>query len=131
MTIGEIAEKTGVSVTTLRYYERIGLLPAVPRNSRGIRVYDESFVSWLELIQNLKIAGMQLEEIIEYIELAKLGARSLPARARLLAEARENMQQKLRSLQEAMKKADDVLENFAECWEPLTNELVQNLKIAS
>ena len=76
MTIGEIAEKTGVSVTTLRYYERIGLLPAVPRNSSGIRVYDESFVSWLELIQNLKIAGMQLEEIIEYIELAKLGARS-------------------------------------------------------
>ena len=131
MTIGEIAEKTGVSVTTLRYYERIGLLPAVPRNSSGIRVYDESFVSWLELIQNLKIAGMQLEEIIEYIELAKLGARSLPARARLLAEARENMQQKLRSLQEAMKKADDVLETFAECWEPLTNELVQNLKIAS
>ena len=90
------------------------MLPAVPRNSSGIRVYDESFVSWLELIQNLKIAGMQLEEIIEYIELAKLGARSLPARARLLAEARENMQQKLRSLQEAMKKADDVLENFAE-----------------
>ena len=131
MTIGEIAEKTGVSVTTLRYYERIGLLPAVPRNSSGIRVYDESFVSWLELIQNLKIAGMQLEEIIEYIELAKLGARSLPARARLLAEARENMQQKLRSLQEAMAKADDVLENFAECWEPLTHELVQNLKIAS
>ena len=131
MTIGEIAEKTGVSVTTLRYYERIGLLPAVPRNSSGIRVYDESFVSWLELIQNLKIAGMQLEEIIEYIELAKLGARSLPARARLLAEARENMQQKLRSLQVARKKGDEVLENLAECWEPLTNELVQNLKIAS
>ena len=90
------------------------MLPAVPRNSSRIRVYDKSFVSWLELIRNLKITGMQLEKIIEYIEFAKLGTRSLPAKARLLAEVHENTQQKRRSLQETMKKADDVLENFAE-----------------
>ncbi len=120
MTIGEIAEKTGVSITTLRYYERIGLLLPVPRNASGIRVYDVSFVSQLELIQNLKAAGMQLEEIIEYIALSKMGKESLSARAKLLSEARANMQRKVFSLQQAIKKADDILSNFKENWEPLT-----------
>ncbi len=120
MTIGEIAEKTGVSITTLRYYERIGLLLPVPRNASGIRVYDVSFVSQLELIQNLKAAGMQLEEIIEYIALSKMGKESLSARAKLLSEARANMQRKVFSLQQAIKKADDILSNFKENWGPLT-----------
>ena len=50
MTIKEVSEKTGISIDNLRYYERIGLLPEVPRNSSGIRNYDENSLGWIEFI---------------------------------------------------------------------------------
>ena len=73
MTIKEIAARTGVSADTLRYYERMGIIPAVPRTSGGVRNYDENFVEWVAFIQTLKGAGMSLEAIADYINLAKLG----------------------------------------------------------
>ena len=63
MTIKEIAARTGVSADTLRYYERMGIIPAVPRTSGGVRNYDENFVEWVAFIQTLKGAGMSLEAI--------------------------------------------------------------------
>ena len=54
MTIKEIAARTGVSADTLRYYERMGIIPAVPRTSGGVRNYDENFVEWVAFIQTLK-----------------------------------------------------------------------------
>ena len=73
MTIREVAAKTNMSTDTLRYYERIGLLPPVPRNAAGIRTYDEYFVDFINFIKNLKASGMSLEHIIDYIQLAKKG----------------------------------------------------------
>ena len=55
MTIKEIAARTGVSADTLRYYERMGIIPAVPRTSGGVRNYDENFVEWVAFIQTLKM----------------------------------------------------------------------------
>lgn len=66
-----MAEKTNMSADALRYYERIGLLPSVPRNAAGVRVYDEYFVQWIDFIKKLKASGMSLESIIDYIQLAK------------------------------------------------------------
>ena len=66
MTIKEIAARTGVSADTLRYYERMGIIPAVPRTSGGVRNYDENFVEWVAFIQTLKGAGMSLEAIADY-----------------------------------------------------------------
>lgn len=73
MTIREIAAKTNMSTDTLRYYERIGLLPPVPRNAAGIRNYDEYFVNFINFIKKLKASGMSLEHIIDYIRLAEMG----------------------------------------------------------
>lgn len=70
MTIREVAAKTNMSTDTLRYYERIGLLPPVPRNAAGIRTYDEYFVDFINFIKKLKASGMSLEHIIDYIQLA-------------------------------------------------------------
>ena len=80
MTIKEIAARTGVSADTLRYYERMGIIPAVPRTSGGVRNYDENFVEWVAFIQTLKGAGMSLEAIADYINLAKLGEQTCQQR---------------------------------------------------
>ncbi len=80
MTIKEIAARTGVSADTLRYYERMGIIPAVPRTSGGVRNYDENFVELVAFIQTLKGAGMSLEAIADYINLAKLGEQTCQQR---------------------------------------------------
>lgn len=88
MTIREVAAKTNMSTDTLRYYERIGLLPPVPRNAAGIRNYDEYFVNFINFIKKLKASGMSLEHIIDYIRLAEMGDATIQERKKLLAEAR-------------------------------------------
>ena len=79
----------GVTADTLRYYERVGIIPAVPRKAGGVRVYDENFIEWINFVQTLKASGMSLEAIADYIRLAKLGEATCQQRKNLLAQARE------------------------------------------
>ena len=69
MTIAEVSQKYGISADTLRYYERIGLIPPVPRNRSGIRDYDEASCGWVELMKCMRSAGVQIEALIEYVAL--------------------------------------------------------------
>ena len=66
MTITEVSKKYGLTPDTLRYYERIGLLPPVPRTKAGVRDYDEASCSWVELVKCLRGAGVQIEALIKY-----------------------------------------------------------------
>ena len=97
MTIKEVAEKTGVSTDTLRYYERIGLLPAVPRKANGIRDYDEFFIHLVSFIQDLKSVGFSLEAILDYIKLAKLGEASSEARKQMIIEVQNILLNKIKN----------------------------------
>lgn len=80
MTIKEAAKVTGITIDNLRYYERIGLIPEVPRNESGIRNYDEVTLSWIDFVMHFKKAGMPLESIREYVQLALKGEEKKPAR---------------------------------------------------
>lgn len=126
MTIREIAAKTNMSTDTLRYYERIGLLPPVPRNAAGIRNYDEYFVKFINFIKKLKASGMSLEHIIDYIRLAELGDATLQERKRLLAEAREMLSEKIHDLQLAVQEADYQLNNYENLLQSETYALVRS-----
>ena len=64
MTIKEVSEKYDISPDTLRYYERIGLIPKVPRNKSGIRDYDKESCGWIELMKCMRKAGVQIEALI-------------------------------------------------------------------
>lgn len=121
MTIREIAAKTNMSTDTLRYYERIGLLPPVPRNAAGIRNYDEYFVNF---IKKLKASGMSLEHIIDYIRLAEMGDATIQERKKLLAEAREMLLDKINSLQLVAELADYQLRNYENLLQPETYALL-------
>ena len=124
MTIREDAAKTNMSTDTLRYYERIGLLPPVPRNAAGIRNYDEYFVNFINFIKKLKASGMSLEHIIDYIRLAEMGDATIQERKKLLAEARETLIEKINSLQLIAELADYQLRNYENLLQPETYALL-------
>lgn len=124
MTIREIAAKTNMSTDTLRYYERIGLLPPVPRNAAGIRNYDEYFVNFINFIKKLKASGMSLEHIIDYIRLAEMGDATIQESKKLLAEARETLLDKINSLQLVAELADYQLRNYENLLQPETYALL-------
>lgn len=96
MIIKEASKITGISVDNLRYYERIGLIPPVPRTESGIRDYDAMSLRWIDFAMKFKRAGVPLESIIEYMRLAMEGDHTKAARREILAEAKENIRRKWR-----------------------------------
>lgn len=102
MTIKEVSEKYDISPDTLRYYERIGLIPKVPRNKNGIRDYDEESCGWIELMKCMRKAGVQIEALIEYVSLFKEGDSTINARKELLIEQRNKLIEKMEDMQDSL-----------------------------
>lgn len=75
MTIKEVSEKYGISSDTLRYYERVGMIPPVERTEGGIRNYGEDDIKWVELVLCMRSAGLPIEAIIEYVRLSRQARR--------------------------------------------------------
>ncbi len=98
MTISEVSKKFELSADTLRYYERIGLIPAVPRNQSGLRDYDEESCNWVEFIKCMRSAGLPIEVLIEYVSLFREGDNTLEARKDLLIEQRELLCKKIEDM---------------------------------
>lgn len=89
MTIKEVSRQYHISHDTLRYYERIGMIPTVTRTSGGIRNYQEEDLRWVELAICMRSAGLPVEAMIEYVKLYQEGDATIPARLQLLIEQRE------------------------------------------
>lgn len=89
MTIKEVSQKYSISQDTLRYYERVGMIPTVTRTSGGIRSYQEGDLQWVELALCMRSAGLPVEAMIEYVKLYQEGDPTIPARLQLLIEQRE------------------------------------------
>ena len=94
MTIQKVCEKYDITADTLRYYERVGVIPPVNRTQSGIRDVDEEDIKWVENAICMRNAGMPVEMLIEYVRLFQEGDSTIQARRDLLAEAREEMQRK-------------------------------------
>ncbi len=89
MTIKEVSEKYDISQDTLRYYERVGMIPPVTRTSGGIRDYQEEDLGWVQLAKCMRSAGLPVETMIEYVKLTQEGDSTIPARLQLLSEQKE------------------------------------------
>lgn len=124
MTIGEAAEKTGLSADTLRYYEKIGLIPPVPRKDNGLRDYGGETIKLVALIQRLKGTGMTLGTIRAYMKLAMLGSSTREERRRLLLETRENIMNKINGLFVCLRRTDDQIARCDDFAEPDTERAV-------
>ena len=91
LTVSEVAELIGLTAHTLRWYERIGLLDDVARDSAGHRRYRRDDVAWLLLLIRLRATGMPVKEMIRYFELVRAGAGTVVERQALLEEHRERV----------------------------------------
>ena len=106
MTIKEVSEKYDISSDTIRYYERIGMIPEVTRTASGIRDYQESDLSWVELVICMRKAGVSVESLIEYVKMCMQGDTTFSARLHLLQEEKEKLEEQRSQLETAMKRLD-------------------------
>jgi DNA-binding transcriptional MerR regulator len=106
MQIAEVSEKYKLSQDTLRYYERIGLIPRVNRSRSGIRDYTEEDLRWVEFTSCMRGAGLCIEFIIEYVALFQQGETTKPARKALLVEQREILAARIKDMQDTLAKLD-------------------------
>jgi DNA-binding transcriptional MerR regulator len=113
MKIAEVSEQYGISLDTLRYYERIGRIPPVTRNESGIRDYNELDIRRVEFVKCMRSAGLPIEILIEYIGLVQQGDQTIEARKDILVEQREL----LISRMEQMQKTLDILDHKIEVYE--------------
>lgn len=113
MNISKFSELTQLSSHTLRYYEKIGLLANIPRNSSGHRSYNTLDVEWVKFINRLKATGMPLEQILEYAHLRAAGDGTFEQRRLLLQKHREVLQHKIESEREHLRALDAKIAYYA------------------
>lgn len=102
MKISEVSQQCGLSQDTLRYYERIGLLPPVNRINGGIRDYGELDLRRVSFIKCMRSAGLPIEVLLEYFELVQQGDKTIEARKEILIEQREQLVAKMKEMQETL-----------------------------
>ncbi len=112
MKIAEVSEQFGISLDTLRYYERIGLIPPVTRNGSGIRDYNELDIRRVEFVKCMRSDGLPIEVLIEYIGLVQQGDQTIEARKDILAEQRELLVSRMKQMQKTLDTLDHKIEVY-------------------
>lgn len=104
MKITEVSKKFNLSQDTLRYYEKIGLIPPINRNKSGVRDYTEEDCNWIEFIKCMRGAGLPIEVLIEYVGLFQQGDITFDARKELLIEQRNILIGKMEDMNRTLKR---------------------------
>ncbi|SET89071.1 MerR family transcriptional regulator [Paenibacillus sp. NFR01] len=94
-TIGEVESMAGINASTLRYYEKEGILLNIGRNESGRRVYTEEQLKWLKFVLALKNTGMSIEEIKAYMEMTLQGEPTVMERREFLVQHKENVEKQM------------------------------------
>lgn len=125
MTIAEVSKKYELSQDTLRYYERIGLLPAVNRNKSGVRDYSEEDCRWVEFVKCMRNAGLPIEVLIEYVHLFQQGDDTVEARKELLIEQRNQLLLKMAEMQKTLERLNYKIERYEQSVVVREKELIK------
>lgn len=112
MTITEVAKLYDLSADTLRYYERVGIIPSVNRNSNGIRNYTENDCGWVEFAKCMRSAGLPVEVLIEYVALFQKGDVTVEARKEILIEQRDKLKERIEEMQKTLQRLNYKIENY-------------------
>ena len=107
MTIAEVSRRYDISPDTLRYYERIGLIPPVHRTSGGIRDYTPDDCRWVEFCKCMRGAGLTIEALIEYVALFQQGDATIDARKAILIEQREQLIERMADMQRSLDRLNE------------------------
>jgi DNA-binding transcriptional MerR regulator len=125
MKIAEVSERHDISSDTLRYYERIGLIPPVHRNNSGIRDYNELDLRRVEFIKCMRSAGLPIEVLIEYIGLVQQGDQTIEARKEILIEQRELLVVRMEEMQKTLDLLDHKIEVYENAVLKKENEIIR------
>lgn len=112
MTIKEVSGKYKISQDTLRYYERVGMIPPVTRTAGGIRDYQEDDISWVKLAICMRSAGLPVEAMIDYVRLFQQGDSTIPARLQLLEDQREVLLEQKKQIEATINKLNYKIERY-------------------
>jgi len=125
MKIAEVSEKFGMSADTLRYYERVGLIPAVHRNEGGIRDYDELDLRRVDFIKCMRGAGLPVEVLIEYMGLVQQGDQTIEARKEILKEQRDLVVARMEEMQKTLDRLNYKIEVYEKALLKKEQEMLQ------
>lgn len=112
MTIAEVSKKYDITADTLRYYERIGLIPPVNRNASGIREYTEEDCNWVQFVKCMRNAGLSIEILIEYLNMLQKGNSTVKARKELLMEQRSQLAVRIEEMQGTLERLDMKIDRY-------------------
>ncbi|WP_431947146.1 MerR family transcriptional regulator [Actinacidiphila sp. bgisy167] len=113
-TISEVADITGLSAHTLRWYERIGLMPHVDRSATGQRRFTNRDLDWLAFVGKLRLTGMPVADMVRYAELVRLGDQTLCARRELLESTRRDVRRRIAELRDTLAVLDHKIDTYAD-----------------
>lgn len=128
-TVGEMAKLLGVPASTLRYYDREGLLPFVERSSGGIRMFKDSDYEWLKIIECLKKTGMPLKDIRTFLQMCLQGDETIEARLDMMKKQREVVKARMEELQQTLDTLDFKCWYYETAREAGTTEVSKNMTL--
>jgi DNA-binding transcriptional MerR regulator len=117
LTITEVAERTGLSLDTLRYYEKAGLISPVGRSAGGQRRYAAADLAWIEFLLRLRDTGMSIAGMQQFADLRRRGDSTVPDRLELLREHRALLTERIRQLQTSGSALDDKISHYEQLLE--------------
>ena len=112
MKIGELSERTGLSIDTIRYYEKIGLISPPWRNAGGTRVYDPDILGWIDFLKALKATGMPLSDMQAYAGMRARGNATAAPRRLMLEKQREIVEARIEELTGCLTLLDYKIANY-------------------
>jgi len=113
-TISEVAAFTGLTAHTLRWYERIGLMPHVDRSHTGQRRFTNRDLDWLAFVGKLRLTGMPVADMVRYAELVREGEHTFEARQELLEQTRRDVRSRIAELQDTLAVLDHKIGFYAD-----------------
>ncbi|MBL1117712.1 MerR family transcriptional regulator [Streptomyces sp. 110] len=113
-SISEVVAHTGLTAHTLRWYERIGLMPHVDRTHTGQRRFTNRDLDWLDLVGKLRLTGMPVADMVRYAELVREGEHTFAEREELLTTHRENVRERIAELQSTLEVLDFKIDVYAD-----------------
>ena len=125
MKIAKVSEQYEISSDTLRYYERIGLLPPVNRSESGIRDYNELDLRRVDFIKCMRSAGLPIEVLIQYMDLVQQGDQTIEARKEILVEQRDLLAARMEEIQKTLDRLNYKVEVYEKALLKREQEMVQ------
>lgn len=129
--IAEAAHRSGLSIDTLRYYERIELIDPPARDSGGRRAYNDDDLVWLEFLTRLRTTGMPIRMMREYAKLRHQGLASAGRRKQILVEQRAEVLDRIAELNKCLEVLNYKITNYEQCERDLADELSSEMRVVS